>query len=155
MKTARQLSVALLVFLAISALYGSYHMITDPTGASLGLPFYLLNGTLFTDYLLAGWVLLVVVGLFSMYSMAQVLRKGKNYSFLIMLQGVLLCIFVTVQMFLLGETFLIQYVYLFIGVLLIGLGAMQNQRRIVVETEKDAHPVLKPKSHHHKHRKHK
>lgn len=154
MKTARQLSVAILVLLAITTLYGSYHMITDPTGASLGLPFYLLNGSYFTDYLLAGWVLLIVVGLFSMYTMAQTLRKGRSYSFLIMLQGVLLCTFVTLQMLLLGETFMIQYAYMIAGIVLIGLGALQNQRKIVSEAEKQRlHPT--PKSHHHKHRKHK
>lgn len=154
MKTARQLSIAILVVLCLTALYGSYHMITDPTGASLGLPFYLLNGTIFSDYQMAGWVLLVVVGLFSMYTIAQILRKAGTYSFLIMVQGVLLCIFIAVQMFLLDETFMIQYVYVIAGVTLISLGFLQNQRKIVSETEKQK-LHLAPKSHHHKHRKHK
>ena len=40
MKAARQLSIIILAFLCASALYGSYEMIIDPTGNSLGLPFY-------------------------------------------------------------------------------------------------------------------
>ena len=55
MKTARQLSVAILLLLSAAALFFSYHMITDPTGSSLGLPFYLLNGTMFSNYQLIGW----------------------------------------------------------------------------------------------------
>ena len=73
MKTARQLSVALLMFLCIGALYVSYHLITDPTGSSLGLPFYLLNGTIFSDYVAFGWILLITVGLFSGVSIYCVL----------------------------------------------------------------------------------
>ena len=153
MKTARQLSVALLMFLCIGALYVSYHLITDPTGSSLGLPFYLLNGTIFSDYVAFGWILLITVGLFSGVSIYCVLRKASHYSFLLMLQGVIIIVFVVVQMLLLGESFITQYIVLIIGVALIGLGALQNQRRIVFESERKTNPVVK--SHHHKHRKHK
>lgn len=155
MKNARKLSIAILLLLCISALYGSYHMITDPTGNSLGLPFYLLNGTVLTSYLMAGWILLVVVGLFSLITMAAIFRKSPIYSILIMLQGVIICIFIILQMVLLGENFAIQYVYLIAGATLIGLGFLQNQRKIVVETERSNKPKPEPKSHHHKHRKRK
>lgn len=151
MKTARQLSIAILAILCITALYGSYHMITDPTGNSLGLPFYLLNGTLLNSYLIGGWILLFTVALLSAVVIISIKKKSRNYSFMIMLQGVVLCIFVIAQIVLLSQSFLIQYVYLFAGVLLIALGVLQNQRKIVVETEKKYKPA--PKSHHHKHRK--
>lgn len=153
MKTARQLSIAILAILCITALYGSYHMITDPTGNSLGLPFYLLNGTILNSYLIGGWILLFTVGLLSAVVIISIKKKSRNYSFMIMLQGVVLCIFVIAQIVLFSQSFLIQYVYLFAGVLLIALGVLQNQRKIVVETEKKYKPA--PKSHHHKHRKRK
>ncbi len=141
------------MLLCIAAIFSSYHMITDPTGSTLGLPFYLLNGTIFSDYLTIGWTTLIVVGLFSIFVMIQIKQKANRYSFFIMTQGVLLALFTIVQMVLLSETFLIQYITLFLGVTLIGLGAIQNQRKIVVETDKKSMPA--PKSHHHKHRKHK
>ena len=153
MRTARQLSIALLLLLCIGALYISYHLITDPTGSSLGLPFYLLNGTIFSNFVILGWILLITVGLFSGVIIFSIWRKGNHYSFLLMLQGVILIAFVVVQMLLLGETFITQYVVLIIGVALIGLGALQYQRRIIVESERKTNPVAK--SHHHKHRKHK
>ncbi len=153
MRNARNLSIAILLLLCLAAIFSSYYMITDPTGSSLGLPFYLLNGTVFSDYLAIGWTTLIIVGLFSIFVMIQINQKAKRYSFFIMLQGVLLVIFTIMQMVLFSETFLVQYVSLFLGVALIGLGAIQNQHKIAVETEKK--PMPAPKSHHHKHRKHK
>lgn len=155
MRTARQLSVFLLAISGISALYTGYQMISDPTGNSLGLPFYLLNGTVFSDYSLPGWVILGTVGVFSLVIILSIMRKIKIYSFLIMLQGVIICILIILQMILLSETFVLQYVSLILGGALIGLGALQYQRRIAVEAEYKANPHVAPKSHHHKHRKHK
>ena len=71
-----------------------------------------------------------------------------------MVQGAFLCLYTIVQMILLGETFVVQYATLIMGGALIGLGALQSQRKIVTDSEKKmqaAHPA--PKSHHHKHRK--
>jgi hypothetical protein len=151
MKTARQLTIAILAILCVTALYGSYHMITDPSGSSLGLPYYLLNGTIFNSYLAGGWILFFTVGILSAVVIICIWKKTRNYSFMTLVQGVVLCIFVIAQIVLLPQSFMIQYVYLFAGLLLIALGVLQNQRKIVVETEKKFKAA--PKSHHHKHRK--
>ena len=152
MKTARQLSIFLLLISALSAYYASYQMIIDPTGNSLGLPFYLLNGTLLNSYSVVGWILLVSVAVFSSFSLIMIIIRCRFYSFLIILQGVIICIFVVLQMFLVGETFIIQYVSLIFGAGLIGLGILQNQRKMAVDIEKKF--LREQKSHHHKHRKH-
>ena len=94
MKAARQLSVVILLLLCISASYGSYCMITDPTGNSLGVPFYLLHGTIFSDYAMIGWILLCTVAIFSAFIMLMILFKSGIYSFFVILQGVILCIFI-------------------------------------------------------------
>lgn len=153
MKAARQLSVAILLLIFVTALFGSYHMITDPTGSSLGLPFYLLNGSIFTDYYVVGWILLFTVALFSGAVLLLIIRKNWYYSVFIMIQGVIVCMFVFIEWLLLGETFIIQYVFLILGFALIGLGALQNQRKIAVDSERQARPQLQSRSHHHKHRK--
>ena len=155
MKAARQLSIAILVFVCLIALYGSYQMISDPTGSSLGLPSYLLNGSFLTSYVILGWIILVTIGLFSIVTILSILRKVNIYSILIMLQGLMICLLVFAEMILSGETFIIQYVFLIAGLGLIGLGFLQNQRKIAVESEKKNHPSPAPRSHHHKHRKHK
>lgn len=153
MKAARQLSVAILLLIFVTALFGSYHMITDPTGSSLGLPFYLLNGSIFTDYYTVGWILLFTVALFSGVVSLLVIRKNWYYSIFIMIQGVIICMLVFIEWLLLGETFIVQYVFLILGMALIGLGALQNQRKIAVDSERQARLQPQSRSHHHKHRK--
>ena len=135
MKTLRLISLALLVVVCTAALYGSYHMITDPSGRSLGLPFDLLFETVFNDYVSIGWILLIVVGLFSFLVIVLILLKHRLYSFYIILEGLFLCIFIFVQLLLLQATLLIQYVFLLIGVALIYFGALQNQRKIEKEAK--------------------
>jgi hypothetical protein len=144
MKTARQLSAFILLIAGTIALYGGMHLIRDPTGNSLGFPFYLLNGTIFPDYLLTGWILLLTVGVTSVLIAIYILRKGSWYSFLVMVQGVIICVYVFIMMLLLGETFPVEYVYLIMGMAMIGLGALQYQRKIVVETERKINPGKNP-----------
>jgi hypothetical protein len=151
MKTARQLSVCLLLLIGAISIYGGIHLVTDPTGSSLHFPFYLLNGSMFTDYLLMGWILLVTVGVFSLVIAAAMLNKHAYYSFMMMVQGAIICVYVLVMMLLLGETFMIEYIFLVLAIALIGLGVLQNQRKIAVEAQRRVNP--QPKSHHHKHRK--
>ncbi len=155
MRTARKLSLAILYIICVTCLYAGARMITDPTGNSLGLPFYLLNGSLFTEYSMPGWVILITGGIFSAFVIGAIYKKVSYYSFLIMLQGTIIFILIIFQMILLSERFVVQYVFLIMAIALLGLGALQNRRKIVVETQKMNSPVLKPKSHHHKHRKRK
>jgi hypothetical protein len=151
MRTARQLSIFLLFVSAIIALYAGYHMVTDPTGNSLGLPFYLLNGSVFSDYTMPGWVLLVTIGISSLLVITSIFLRIVIYPSLIMFQGVVIFVFVIIQMLILGETFVIQYFFLILGAGLIGLGILQNQRRIATDVEHKPHPIQK--SHPHKHRR--
>lgn len=150
MKTARQVSIALLVLVLLAALYVSVNMIADPTGQTLGLP-YLLNGTVLSDYYITGWIILCTISVPSLVTVFAILRKITLYSFLIIFQGVLICILVIAQMFLLGEIFLIQLFFLAAGLILVVLGVLQQQRKIVVDAEKSFQPGQK--SHHHKHRR--
>jgi hypothetical protein len=146
MKTARQLSVLILLITAGIALYGGVQLVIDPTGSSLGFPFYLLNNSIFSDYLLTGWILSTTIGVFSLVIVVCILIKTAFYSFLIMVQGVIVCIYVFIMILLMGEAFLIEYFFLVLGTGLIGLGALQHQRKIVVELERRSNPK-KPGKH--------
>src|SRR5258708_4637099 len=135
MKAARQLTLAILISLCAASLFVSYKMLTDPTGNSLGLPFYLLNGTIITSYAIIGLILLMTVSVFSAVIILFIVFRSNIYSFFVILQGVILCIFIFIMMLLLGETFWVQYFFLAAGVALIGLGILQNQSKIMVESE--------------------
>jgi hypothetical protein len=152
MKAARQLTIALLTVISLSALYIGYQLIADPTGASLGLPFYLLNGTLLTSYAIMGWMMVFTLGLLSALIVILIIIKSRYYSFMAIVQGVIVCLVIFLQWLLLNETFAVQYVYLIMGIALIGLGVLQYQRRIAYESA-GKHIHTAPKSHHHKHRR--
>lgn len=64
-KTARNIHLLLLAFLALSAIGGGGALIISPSGKLLGgLPLSILKNSPFTDFLIPGIILFVVLGLF-------------------------------------------------------------------------------------------
>ena len=64
-KTARNIHLFLLGFLALSAVGGGAALIISPSGKLLGgLPLSILKNSPFTDFLIPGIILFVVLGLF-------------------------------------------------------------------------------------------
>jgi hypothetical protein len=64
-KTARNIHLLLLAFLALSAIGGGAALIISPSGKLLGgLPLSILKNSPFTDFLIPGIILFVVLGLF-------------------------------------------------------------------------------------------
>jgi hypothetical protein len=59
---ARRGLIFLLLFQGGSAAIGGYVLVSDPSGAAIGLPSELLQGSVFRDYLVPGLVLLIVLG---------------------------------------------------------------------------------------------
>ncbi|NCI46979.1 hypothetical protein [Sediminibacterium soli] len=136
MRTARRLSVCLLLTASFLALYSGIHLILDPTGSSLHFPFFLLRGTIFYDYYMIGCILSVTIGLFSLMLVVSILLKTGFYSMGIMLQGVIICMYVFMMLLLLRRIFLIEFFFLLLGIGMIAVGLVQYQRKIVVEIEK-------------------
>lgn len=58
--------VAILLFIAVSALPAGYSMIRDPSGVDLGFPPGTLQSALFPDYLVPGLFLFLVLGIGSL-----------------------------------------------------------------------------------------
>ncbi|MEL7833476.1 hypothetical protein [Fodinibius sp. Rm-B-1B1-1] len=58
------LLLAFLVFQGISGLFGGGALIWNPTGSALQMPISLLEGSLFSDYLIPGIILFTILGIF-------------------------------------------------------------------------------------------
>ena len=127
MKAARQLTIAMLVLAVSTALYGGVSMIIDPTGSSLSLPFYLLNGTMFKDFAIPGWIITLAIGMLGIISILAVLRKVFQYHLYIIIQGCIICILVIAQMVIIGEEYLLQYLFLMLGMGIAILGGLLSQ----------------------------
>jgi hypothetical protein len=111
------ISIILLLLNGIGAFYGSYHLITDPTGSSLQLPKSYLDKSPFESYQIPGIILFIAIGLFSFLALFLLLFNHRNANQFIMLQGIILTGWILVQVLLIQ----IFYPPLHLTFLLIGL----------------------------------
>jgi hypothetical protein len=122
MKTLRILAIILLLFNGTGALFGGWSLIQDPTGSDLKLPLSLLKHSPFNDYFVPGIILFVANGVYSLVTMAWTAFQWRHYSWLILIQGVLLTGWILVQMILLREISYLQFIYGGIGLALLWIG---------------------------------
>lgn len=69
--------ILLLIFLSVSALYGSSQLILDPSGNLLQLPLEYLHTSLFIDYLIPGIILFSVLGVLPLFTVYFLLTKAE------------------------------------------------------------------------------
>lgn len=113
------------VFLALGGFYGGWSLLTDPTGNSLKMPAAMfLVGTPFDDYLIPGLVLFIVNGAFPLLVIVACLMDQAWAKWGHVAVGALLITWMVVQMALVGATTVLQWVYLALGVAILGLGLM-------------------------------
>lgn len=58
------LIMALILFQGLSGLFGGFALIADPTGAILNMPVTLLEGSPFNTFLIPGFILFMILGVF-------------------------------------------------------------------------------------------
>jgi hypothetical protein len=122
-----------MLFLSVGALFGGYMLLMDTSGLALQMPANALENSPFTDYLIPGLILLVFMGLLPLtlvyalifrpdWSWAGFLNIYRTqywawtYSLFV---GVILVIWIDIQIFLLGYDAVIQTVYALYGIVLI------------------------------------
>jgi len=128
MKTASQLSVAILILTAIVALFGGYKLITDATGHALQMSLEDLKGTPFTDYSLPGWVLLIAIGLGSAVTAFVTLQHQKSYPYFIITEGIILLLWISIQTDVLTQVNFLQVIFGLFGLALILMGNMMRKK---------------------------
>ena len=145
-KKARPLSVTLLTFLvlfqALSALFGGGALLLDPSGHLLGVPLSVLGGSPFSDFLLPALVLFVVLGVFPAF-IGVALWTAPKWRGMTWLErsfhehwawtgagvvAVALLIFLAVELWMVGFSGLLLF-YGVIGVSILGLTLLPSTRR--------------------------
>jgi hypothetical protein len=109
---------ALQLFIGLGAVAGGLGLALEPSGANLGIPLGLLEGSPFASYLIPGIVLFAVNGLGSLVGAAASFTRRRYAGEIAMALGLFLVAWITVQ------------VYWFAGihwlhVLYFGLGALE------------------------------
>lgn len=112
----------LLLFNSTGALYGGWHLVTDPSGGSIQLPLTYIENTFLKDYFIPGLILFCINGIFGLIALIWLGGRFRYHPQLIMLQGILLVGWIVVQIILIRQFYYLQFVFLLIGILFIGMG---------------------------------
>src|SRR5690606_30447405 len=93
----RIVSIILLFLIGINAVIAGVLFIMDPSGSKMGMSVDYLSPSPFQSYLIPGIELLVFNGLLGIVSGVMSIKRVKNYSNLILLQGVILVGWILIQ----------------------------------------------------------
>jgi hypothetical protein len=125
----RILSLTLLIFLSVSALFGGYVLIKDPTGGIIHMPLSNLEHSPFTDFLIPGIILFTFNGLFSLAIFVLVLVRYRYSPWLVIFQGGTLFTWIIVQLIMIQGFHYFHAIYGGIGIVLVVLGLMQLRKK--------------------------
>lgn len=109
----------LLLFNGFGALYGGWNLISHPDGSSLGMSVSLLSPSPFHDFLIPGIVLFVSNGLASIGAFIGIMLKPRKLAWMVWAQGVILLIWLFVQILLIETLHPLQFILGAVGVALI------------------------------------
>ena len=99
----RRISIILLIFNSVSALFGGAALIADPTGEWLGMSLQWLEGSPFADFLIPAIVLFIILGVGSALAAYSVVSRKKKYYLDIITIGIVLTVWIVVQVKFIGN----------------------------------------------------
>lgn len=137
------LLISLVFIQMISALPAGWSLVTDPTGVGLGIPLDILQHTPFSNFMWPGLFLFIFLGLFPaliFYGMVKrpIFKKLEKlnlykdyhwswtYSYYL---GVILILWINMQLFFIREFFILQFVYSMLGILIIFITHLPSTKR--------------------------
>jgi len=122
-KASRTIAILVLFFNGISALFGGWALFSDPSGQTVQMPLSFLENSPFKDFLIPGIILFTLIGVFSIIIAILAIRRVKYYGHLTFLEGLILCIWLTVQIIMIKEfQAFLHTLYYLIGILLLIAG---------------------------------
>ena len=128
MKILRIAAIILLIFLGISALFGGGAFIIDPSGKLIQMPLSHLEHSPFSNFLIPGLILLLFNGVSSIVIIVLAIRKYRFYPELIILQGIVLDVWIVVQLIMIRSVSFLHYLFFTVGILLIISGIILRKR---------------------------
>lgn len=127
MKNIRVITISLLFFIALNALTGGYLLMLDPSGTLLNLSIEQVGPAVFDDFLIPGIFLFLFNGIQGLLTGVFVLFQWKYYAELVIVQGMILFAWITVQIFFVDQIFYQQYAVVAIGLVLFVFGIRMRQ----------------------------
>ena len=123
-------AIILLIVVALNAMAAGYSFIADPSGKGLGITTdYLRTSAPFKDYFIPGLALFILNGILSLVVAVLAIVKHKGYPLFISLQGGVFALWIIIQLLMVESFHPLHAIVAFIGLTLIILGWLINQRR--------------------------
>jgi len=132
-KIMRYLLIAIMALVALSGLFGGVSLIVDPSGKGLQIPLLLLESTLFNSYLIPGLILFIFLGILPLFVVFGLITRRKvrfakriniykkrHWAWTFSLYcGIILVLWIDIQVMLIGGGYILQTIYALLGVLII------------------------------------
>lgn len=120
-----------LIFQGFSGIYGGLMLMIDPGGTLLNIPVRLLDNTPFSDFLIPGLILFVILGIAPLIAVYPLWKPAGRGWFFALLIGLALIIWISVQILLIGYQAdpPLQAVYGSAGLLIILLAVLPSVRK--------------------------
>lgn len=129
-KILKVFTISLLFFTAINALIAGALFIADPSGKLMGMTADYLKDAPFSSFLIPGIVLFVVNGVLNVAAGIMTIRNHAATARFVILQGILLCGWIVVQILMVRDINALHIIMFTIGSLLVLLGIAQNRKTI-------------------------
>lgn len=126
MKLIRIISVCLMGFVGANALVAGLLLIIDPSGTLIKMPDDVLISTPFKNFLIPGIILFTLNGVLNLVAVVATLFWWRKYAVFILLQGLVLIGWITVQVIMLGSVNFLHVTMFSIGFLLFSFGLWLN-----------------------------
>ncbi|HCT31359.1 MAG TPA: hypothetical protein DIW31_11675 [Bacteroidales bacterium] len=129
----RIILIVAIAVLAITGIYGGVALLLEPSGSNLALSINLLESTIFGSYIVPGLILLILLGFFPTLTVFGLITRKKlrfanklniykkrhwawTYS---LYCGLLLVLWIDVQVMMIGGGYILQSIYAILGVVII------------------------------------
>jgi len=109
-------------FIALGAMAGGFMLIRDPSGAAMGLPVSMLEGSIFPDFLVPGLFLFLVNGLGSLLGALLSFFKNRNAGIVAAALGAILVAWIVIQVTIIDSIRWLHILYFVLGLVELGMG---------------------------------
>lgn len=116
-KNTRIILAIIELFVAIGAIPAGFAMLNDPTGAGLGMTTNWLKGSPFHTFFLPGLYLFGINGISNLINSILLFRKYKFAGIIGLFLGILLVLWIIVQVIIIGFSSVLQPIYFVIGLI--------------------------------------
>jgi hypothetical protein len=130
---------ALQAFIGITAIAGGFRLVSNPNGTS-DIPIEWLNSAPFTNYLIPGLVLLIVIGFGNVLGGIFSFLSKRYAGGIAAILGTFLILFMTIEVWFVGLRTFLQPLYFMLGTIVLILGLKLFKLFIAVPMELESKP---------------